>query len=235
MLFGIVCTGVEKMDLMGIILLSAALSIDAFNIGISCGLGGVRIGRVPRLVILAVSMAVTGAAVLAGELLRGLVPPIAGKLVGAALMICLGIYMSAGALKKVLKAHAGGHRAENERESNRSDNSRSERNMITDTVRMIGDAAGCDTDGSKTIDCREAVMIGAALSADSFAAGLGAGICAGEAMFIPLLCGIFQLVFLWGGERLARSVRRFSRIKPEFFGFAAGGVLVLTAIIRLVA
>ena len=215
------------MELMGIILLSAALSIDAFNIGISCGFGGVRIGRVPRLVTLAVSMAVTGAAVLAGELLRGAVPPFAGKLAGAALMICLGIYMSAGAVKKALKRRAGGRKEI-------SCSRRSEHSMITDTVKMIGDADGCDTDGSKTIDCREAVMIGAALSANSFAAGLGAGICAGEALFIPLLCGIFQMVFLWTGEKLVGTVRRIGKVKLEIFGLVAGGILVITAIIRLV-
>lgn len=221
------------MELIGIILLSAALSIDAFNIGISCGLGGVSIGRVPRLVILAVSVAVTGAAVLTGELMRGYVPTFAGKLAGAALMICLGIYMSAGALKKTLKKRACGGKSKKGDKDRHADLRRPEHSMITDTVRMIGDADDCDTDGSKTIDCREAVMIGAALSADSFAAGLGAGVCAGEAIFIPLLCGVFQLVFLWGGEKLAGSVRRIGRIKPEFFALAAGAVLILTAVIRL--
>ena len=69
------------MDFIGIILLSAALSTDALNIGLTCGVGGVRISRLSRLIILLVSSGVTSAAVVAGELLRGVVPPVAGMMI----------------------------------------------------------------------------------------------------------------------------------------------------------
>ena len=211
------------MDFIGIILLSAALSTDALNIGLTCGVGGVRISRLSRLIILLVSSGVTSAAVVAGELLRGVVPPVAGKAVGAALMVSLGIYMSLGGIKRFVKGRA----------QKRKLHGKDGHGKMAGEVGMIGRAVACDTDGSKTIDCKEAVMIGAGLSADSFAAGLGAGISTGAGLLLPVLCGVFQMLFLRVGEQLSGWIRRSGRLDPDLFAVGAGLVLIITAVIRL--
>ena len=76
-------------------------------------------------------------------------------------------------------------------------------------------------------------MIGLALSGDSAAAGFGAGLgCGAAVFFVPLLCGVFQYVFLLTGEKGAAHLRAKGVIRPEIFSMIAGGILLLTAAAR---
>ena len=56
----------------GMLLLAAALSIDALNIGIICGCENIRMAWTSRLLMAAVTMVTTAAAVAVGYGLQGL-------------------------------------------------------------------------------------------------------------------------------------------------------------------
>ena len=88
------------MDLFCAAAFSAALSIDALAIGISCAARGVRIPAAARLVVCFVSAVITAAAVLSGGALSAVVPGSAARAFGAALLFFLGIYIIIGAFKK---------------------------------------------------------------------------------------------------------------------------------------
>ena len=201
------------MEILEILLLSAALSIDALSIGASCGFGGIRMSFRARLIVLLVSVAVTGAAVGAGTLLNGVISALAGKLIGAALLLLIGGYMIVSTLLP--------KKEQNTREG-----------VFAASVRMLGSPETCDLDHSKTIDYKEACILGLALSADSFAAGLSAGIGGGYALLTPLFCGAFQILFLICGELLAGRLRMLLRCDRKLFSVAAGMILIVTAVCR---
>lgn len=205
------------MNIAETVLLSAALSIDALTIGISCGFGGIRVGLRSRMIMLMVSVAVTGAAVAAGIWLRGVVPEAAGRITGSGLLFLLGIYMLHGGLKK----RRGAVKEKSE-------------GRLPLPAGILGDPDRCDTDSSLTIDCREAAALGAALSADSFAAGISAGMSAGAAVFVPLMCGVFQMVLFRMGEMTAGRLRRKGGEGNYRFSMLSGAILMVTALIRLV-
>ncbi len=196
------------------VLLCAALSIDALSIGASCGFGGIRMSPVSRGIVMLVSVCVTGAAVCTGYLMSGFVTELIGRLVGSLLLMLIGGYMIMGAFRK-------------KRQPERAEG------VLALSARMIGTPEDCDLDHSKTIDYKEACIIGLALSADSFAAGISAGIGGVEAFWVPVLCGLFQTALLWCGESSARRLRRVLPLGQRIFPTAAGVILIAVALYRL--
>ena len=194
------------MNIAETVLLSAALSIDALTIGISCGFGGIRVGLRSRMIMLMVSVAVTGAAVAAGIWLRGVVPEAAGRITGSSLLFLLGIYMLHGGLKK-----------------RRGAVKEKSKGRLPLPAGILGDP-----------DRREAAALGAALSADSFAAGISAGMSAGAAVFVPLMCGVLQMVLFRMGEMTAGRLRHKGGEGNYRFSMLSGAILMVTALIRLV-
>ena len=178
----------------GMLLLAAALSIDALNIGIICGCENIRMAWTSRLLMAAVTMVTTAAAVAVGYGLQGLLPEMVSQIIGAVMLSALGLYMTIGAVRKLLT---------------------------------------CDADASHCIEGREAAAIGFALSGDSVACGLSMGVGAGlSVLMIPLLCGIFQMLFLWCGGFLAGRLRRMRHFRHEWLGAGAGILLIIMAVVR---
>ena len=200
-----------------IVLLAAALSIDALGIGASCGFGEIRISKLSRMVIFLVCVFVTGAAVLCGELFREVMSEYIGKAVGAGLLILLGVYMTVGAVKK-----------------KKPERKKARGGLFRRSARILESPEECDIDESRTIDIKEAFVLGFALSADSFAAGLGAGISGGMAVLIPIMCALFQLILFYAGEKIAVFISGTAAKEKRIFGIIAGAVLILTGLYRII-
>ena len=55
----------------------------------------------------------------------------------------------------------------------------------------------CDFDRSKAIETAEALYLGAALSVDSFGAGVSSAVSGMNSILVPILAGLMQMLFLW--------------------------------------
>lgn len=199
------------------LVLAAALSIDAFAIGASCALRGIKNPPVSKLVICIVSVAVTAAATFIGGIIGSVLPEYIGKVIGSVLLIILGIYVAVGAVRE----------EKNKRIENSCDGSPFEA-----AAKILRSPVSCDMDRSSSVDIREALYIGAALSADSFSAGIGAGI-GGAVLAVPVLCGLFQLVLLCIGELLGKYLRNFHNIKQLWFSLLSAAMLAAIGIAKL--
>ncbi len=206
------------MEFAGIMLLSAALSIDAFNVGASCGFNSVRIPVCARLIILLISTVITSVSVFAGSLLCYVISETGAKCIGAALLCMLGIYMGAGSLRGERKAK--GKKAAG--------------SIVARSAEIIADVSSCDADSSRRIERGEAAVIGLALSADAFAAGLSSGMSGALSALMPVFCGVFQMMFLFIGEGFAKRLSLCTRVKASVFGISAGIVMVIMGLLRLV-
>ena len=203
------------MEITETVLLCVALSIDAFTVGITCGFEGIRVGWRPRAVMLMVSVMATGAAVAAGVWLGAFVPDLAGRIAGSCILFLLGLFMLYGGYKK-----------------RRGSVPESRESRLPLAARMLGDPDQCDPDNSLSIDCREALVIGGVISADSVAAGLSAGMSGGAVYLVPLMCGVFQAVLFYIGEKAAGRLRRRNG-DHWYFSVFSGIILILTGLIRL--
>lgn len=199
-------------------LISTALSIDALSIGASCALRGIKIPILSKIIICAVGCAVTAAAVFAGGFLCGFLPENFGTAIGAVMLTALGIYIIAGALTEESKEKI-------------KDDDNSPVGIAAEIIRFPD---SCDRDKSKSVEISEAMYIGTALSADSFAAGLGAGL-GGSGYMIPILCGLFQFLFLYFGELAGRKLNHMENIKQKHFSIISGLILIILAGVRVVS
>lgn len=214
------------MDLFCAAAFSAALSIDALAIGISCAARGVRIPAAARLVVCFVSAVITAAAVLSGGALSAVVPGSAARAFGAALLFFLGIYIIIGAFKKDSEKDGPSVCTRSSRQCGKAEKA------LRAVAGILKNPEKCDADHSKALDMREALYLGAALSADSFAAGFGAGI-GGAGLAVPVFCGIFQLVLLYFGELAGRRFIRKAKPDERILTASSGVLLIIIAAIRL--
>lgn len=208
------------MGFFGLLLLSISLSIDAFTIGTSCALGGIKASWKSRLIICAISVIIMGASVLCGETMARLISQDAAKYIGCGMLCILGIYIILGSIRKNKK-------------------SKKKRNItlalkpLGITINIIREPSTCDIDKSNTIDSKEACYIGTALSIDSVGAGVSMGVSGASAVSAAGLCGICQLIFLCAGLFLGRKLRGIERISQKTLTRISGIIIIAIAVIKL--
>ena len=90
----------------------------------------------------------------------------------------------------------------------------------------------CDFDRSKAIETAEALYLGAALSVDSFGAGVSSAVSGMNSILVPILAGLMQMLFLWGGGFLGKRLKLIQLKNPGVFVYLSGGLLVVLAVLR---
>ena len=75
----------------------------------------------------------------------------------------------------------------------------------------------CDFDRSKAIETAEALYLGAALSVDSFGAGVSSAVSGMNSILVPILAGLMQMLFLWGGGFLGKRLKLIQLKNPGVF------------------
>lgn len=186
------------MSFLAVLILAVSLSMDALGIGISYGLRGIRVLWKARLVICAISMVVTGAAVGLGSVLLQVIPAPAAKLIGCGMLLVLGASIIIQGFRK----------------------------------RKEEDSFSCDFDRSKTIETAEALYLGVALSIDSFGAGVSSAVSGMNSILVPILAGLVQMLFLWGGGFLGKRLQLIRLKNPGMFVYFSGGLLMALAVLR---
>ena len=96
-----------------------------------------------------------------------------------------------------------------------------------DPVRMFFDGASADTDGSKSISAREALVLSAALSADSVVTGISAGLGSISLPLLSAMTFVIGLISVACGEKLGRKIVSTLNIN---LGWLCGAVLIALAI-----
>lgn len=208
------------MEILGLLLLSISLSIDAFAIGTSCALSGIKTSWKSRFIICAISVLIMGVSILCGEILARFISQIAAKYIGCGMLCILGAYIIFGSFNKKSKPE--------------------KKTSITFIVKPLGitiniirEPSLCDIDKSNSIDAKEACYIGTALSIDSIGAGVSMGVSGIGAISMAGLCGICQLMFLCAGLILGKKLRSIERIPQKAFTRASGIIIILIAVIKL--
>ena len=91
-----------------------------------------------------------------------------------------------------------------------------------------------DTDHSNDIDKKEAILLGLALSIDSFCVGIGCGIIGIDDLLFPILVASFQLLFLNCGNFVAKKIIQRIDISENILSIFAGIILIFVGILRVI-
>lgn len=180
------------------VLLTLALSADGFVVGLHYGMRRIRLPWGSWAIIGASSALGMATSMLFGDVLAGRLSPGGAKTLGGALLIVLGSWQLLQGYSEYLR-------------SERRSGSDPHKPLLKVRLRSLGlvvqilaDPVRADADRSGTIDAREAALLGAALGADTLAAGIGVAMLGfGPAMILAVSLGLLALLAagIWVGAR----------------------------------
>ena len=102
------------------------------------------------------------------------------------------------------------------------------------TIKIIKNPSSSDFDKSNTIDSKESLFLGLALSLDSFCIGIGFSMINTFSFLFPLLISCFQLCFLSLGNYCGKQLYRFQRFPDNVWSVVSGILLIIIGIYKLI-
>jgi putative Mn2+ efflux pump MntP len=204
-----------------LILLSFAVSLDGFGVGITYGVRKIRIPLRSVWIISVCSGLVILLSMLAGTMLVRWMPPHGAASVGAVILIGIGIWALVQFVRGGENEDAGvvpGRKAketdgETPKETPKETPISAQRELWTLEIRQWGiiiqilrTPSAADMDRSGTITAGEAFLLGAALSLDAFGAGIGAAMVGFPPLLTAALIAASSGSFLWFGTRVGFRV-----------------------------
>jgi putative sporulation protein YtaF len=216
---------VKEYHLSIVLLMAVSCNLDNVGIGIAYGARGVSIPFISNLLIAGITTLGTYISVMFGQCMYIFIKPGIAKYTGAAILICVGIWISIEKYiygNRDLCCHTGISEV----------NSRTEKSFITKILMILDNPFTADTDLSNHIDLREGIALGLALSLNNIANGIGAGMIGLNIMWLTVFVFIFSIVTIWVGIKIGDYYGR--RIFGKVTGFAAGVLLVFIGIYEII-
>jgi putative sporulation protein YtaF len=222
------------------ILLSFAVSLDGFGVGITYGVRKIKIPVSSIFIISACSGLIILLSMMVGAALTGWMSPRITSAVGAIILIGIGI----GALIHFIRS---GEREFDEQRSinvNEKANANVNVNVLSFKpvltmelkvfgliIQIIRTPSAADMDQSGTISAGEAIFLGTALSLDAFGAGIGAALVGFPPLLTAILIAAASGLFLWSGTRFGFWVSRWRWVRQ--LSILPGIILIAMGIFKL--
>lgn len=213
-----------------ILLFAVAISIDGFSVGITYGLRGIRIGKLPLLIIVSISTFSIYLTTFLGTGLAAVLDPKLGETIGSFILIGVGFWL-------IYNAFFNHYSGIKDRKSNKVSDDDNEKILISLNIRPFGliikvfkEPVTADFDKSGTINNIEALFLGLALALDALGAGFGAGMTGFSNSITPLIIGFINLVFITGGSVIGNKL---GNILPGRFEILPGLLIVILGMIKL--
>jgi putative sporulation protein YtaF len=208
--------------LFSLLILAFALSLDSFSVGFTYGLRQMVMPFKSVLIIASCSAVSMMLAVSIGHGLEKILSPSITASLGGVILIALG----AGVLFQFF-------RPEKEKELLKH-----EKTIVNFEIRSLGlvinilkKPMSADFDNSGTITGIEALMLGFALSLDSFGAGIGAAMLGFSPYYLAISVAVMSSLFVLLGIKSGTFFHRFDWIQR--FTFLPGILLIMIGIWKL--
>ncbi|SNS42231.1 putative sporulation protein YtaF [Anaerovirgula multivorans] len=208
------------------LLIAIAISMDSFSVGIAYGIKNIKVPLYSLVILDFISVALLSLGFFAGNLLTRLVPEVATNLIGAGILLVIGIwFLIQGWLN---------YRFPKEKVHQPTSIAIISIDSLGIAINVLRDPAKIDLDISGVIDTKEAIVLGIALAIDSLAIGIAVSLSSiTTILFTLLLVAILNLVFLLSGIHIGKNYLA-SRLK-EKTSFIPGCILVILGLTRLIS
>lgn len=210
--------------LLSSLILAFSSSIDSLGIGITYGIKNTKISFMGKVVLFVISFFISVLSVWFGDLIKNIFSSFATKLIGNIILIAMGIFVCFQAISK------------NEMKKTVYEENEKIYSFFIDflgiTIKIIKNPSSSDLDSSNSIDSKEALFLGVALSLDCFCIGVGGSIIGISSLFFPLFISIFQLVFLNVGTLLGKKLHNLSLLPDNTWSIISGVLLILIGFVR---
>ena len=216
--------------ILGMMILGISLSIDSAFVGFSYGIKGTKIPNLSKLIICVFSVLYAGISLLAGHALMNFLPPEAAKVTGALILALIGLGMVVKALEKSPPPEAGSPTLPAKK---RKGIYIFLIGQLEITIRILKDPDAGDLDKSGSIDAKESMLLGFALSVDALGAGVGSALLGIGRWYLPFIIGAFQLMFLCTGLFAGKCLKNRIHVSEKRLSVFSGAVLIAFSCLKL--
>lgn len=172
------------MHILSVFFFALSSSSDNFIIGLSYGAKKIKINFINNLLVALISCIGTITAMLFGKLICKIIAPQYTNMVGSLILMIFGVFMLVNTCKKKF-----------EDKELIPDNS----SKIYDYNEIIKHPEAVDKNNSKTIDFKEAIILGLILCINNIGLGIGASISGLNIYITSLSSLIFSILFVKSG------------------------------------
>ncbi|MBM7554995.1 sporulation membrane protein YtaF [Thalassobacillus pellis] len=197
-------------------LLVIAVSMDSLGLGIVYGLKKIRLSGMPLLLIACLSSTIFYIALMAGRIVGTFIDENTAEIIGAMILILLGVWFLWQSLRPVRL---------NMEEGSRRPSWSTPSDILKDPVRA-------DLDKSGSIKGVEAVMLALALSFDTIGAGISAAFMGLPSIVTALSIGFMTSFLLYSGWKLGDRLGQSGWFDKA--GVLPGVILLLIGLIKIV-
>lgn len=198
------------MYFLSILVFSVAVTCDGLIIGLSYGARKIKINFMSNLIVGIISCLGTMIGMYAGQLFDIFLVESVTTCLGSVLLFLFGLYMFYQAIYKQITAR------------------RQKKTLITNTADL---AEAFDKDHSKTIELKEAVMLGLFLCINNIGLGVGASLTGLNILLTSITCLILSIIFIEFGCRLTYNY--LSEKTVQYAEYIASLMIMLLAIYEL--
>ena len=180
------------MHVLSIFFFALSSSSDNFIIGLSYGAKKIKINFVSNLLVALISCIGTIAAMLFGKLISKIIAPQYTNMFGSLILMLFGVFMLVNVCKK----------KSNDNKELLCDSS----SKVYDYNEMIKHPEAVDKNNSKTIEFKEAIILGLILCINNIGLGIGASISGLNIYITSISSLIFSILFIKLGCYFGRIV-----------------------------
>ena len=193
--------------LLNSFVLALSSSIDSLGIGITYGIKGTRISSLAKIVLFVISFTISALSIWFGDLIKNFFSDFWLGMLGNLILIGMGLWVCYQAIKKT-PSNSNSYKS-----NSICDYDEKIYSFFIDflgiTIKIIKNPTSSDLDASNSIDSKEALFLGFALSLDCFCIGACGSVLGINSFVYPLLISVFQLVFLSTGNLLRKKITWF--------------------------
>ncbi|RED56537.1 sporulation membrane protein YtaF [Cohnella lupini] len=210
-----------------LVLLSFAVSLDGFGVGITYGVRKIKIPVSSILIISACSGLIILLSMMVGVTLTNWMSPRGASTVGAIILIGIGLMALLQFVRSGEREAEAGRRVNEDGSGTLEGNGQAfldapvlkmELKVFGFIIQILRTPSAADMDRSGSISPGEAFLLGTALSLDAFGAGIGAALVGFPPLLTAVLIAAASGLFLWSGTRVGfwasgwRWVRQLSML-----------------------
>ena len=218
----------QSANLTAIILLALSANLDNIVVGVSYGARNIRVPFAVYLLITMITGGGTLLSMLAGEKIHNFLNPGLATHAGSFFIISIGLWIL---LKEVSQLRKEGKRIQERQQIVKPDISN--KSFFQKIIMILENPFAADMDRSGHISFKEGLFLGAALTLNNLALGVGAGMLGLNPVLTTFFVALLCIITIWASIEIGRSY--IYRRLGSYSGIAAGILLVLFGIIMIYA
>ncbi|PGS54714.1 sporulation membrane protein YtaF [Bacillus sp. AFS041924] len=214
-------------NMLSLILLACALSLDSCSVGFTYGLRKVRIPLKSIITIASCSGIILMTSMGIGHAITDFFSPGIAKKIGGFVLVCIGLWV----LFQFYRSNKSANSTIEEKNELEDKGIDWEFEILGVVIKILKKPTTADIDRSGSINGLEAMLLGFALSLDAFGAGIGASLLGFSPLLTALVTSTASALFLLFGMKLGNVLSKTLWLQK--LTFLPGVFLILIGLMKM--